>query len=545
MYADGFKYWLAYTKNNIKYYRCCLHKKNCPGRCVVEEGRGLRLTTEHNHSAEPDRIIVEKFRKVLTRRAATETTGLHNIYWEEATNRHGEAALLYSYNLAESAMRKARRKQLPTVPQSVEELTESLKVTDLIRVTCGNRKETFYQTTVNLEEGNSVIFMHIKTLKAIGKVDEMHVDATIECLARPYGHLLTIHAVQEHKGVPILYALLTAKTQSTYAAVFAYLRENYPSQVIPSMILTNFDINMHYALSYTFPEANLKGCWFHYSDAIVERLKQQRLQREIAKGYGSCALRMLLVLPFLPADHMATGLVGLKKWMQEKKVYSLGLSTICTYVEHEWLRAVGPEKMSLFGVTRCINTYVQTFNKELLDSIESNNYTIWHFLDILTHTATKTYMKLSRRGKDTGLPGPKPPRKNIMATEEILRVATEQWIRTPLHLRSPFQFLQLASHCINDSAYSVIVSTISAPPAEKAPSDEATLRKRKVQEEKIDFFSNLTFVEADHTGRILSSDPPPLAFFPKISTAEKIVRSRQRFSLEPPPLVPISRPGVL
>ncbi|XP_055706098.1 uncharacterized protein LOC129803513 [Phlebotomus papatasi] len=544
MYADGFKYWLAYSKNNIKYYRCCLHKKQCPGRCVVEDGRAVRITTEHNHDPEPDRIVVEKFRKVLTRRAATETTDLHNIYWEEASHRHGEAALLYSYNLAESAMRKARRKQLPTVPTTMYELTEALKVSELFRVSCGNRKEAFYRTTVDLEEGSCVIFMHAKTLQAVGKVEEMHVDASVDCIARPRGHLLTIHAVQGHKGVPILYAILTTKSQSTFAAVFAFLRENYPSQVVPSIILTNFDAAMHFALLYTFPEANLKGSWFHYTDAVVGRLKHLRLQREITKGHGACALKMLLVLPFLPADHMAAGLVALKKWMQEKKVFTVGLSTICTYVEHEWLRGVGPEKMSMFGVNRCTNTYVQTFNKELLDTIDGRNNIIWHFLDSLTHIATKTYTKLARRAKDTGLPGPKPPRKTQMATEEIIRVATEQWIRTPLHLRSPFQFLQMASHCINDSNYAVIVSTIAAPPDTPDTPAAPPATKRKAPEPIIDIHSNVTFVEVPQITqplRFISSDPPPLAFFPKVTATKKNLRTRPRFPLEPPPLVPISR----
>ncbi|XP_055692909.1 uncharacterized protein LOC129795546 [Lutzomyia longipalpis] len=542
MYADGFKYWLAYSKNDIKYYRCCLHKKQCPGRCVVEDGRTVRITTEHNHDPEPDKIVVEKFRKVLTRRAATETTDLHNIYWEEASHRHGEAALLYSYNLAESAMRKARRKQLPTIPTTIRELTEALKVSDLFRVTCGNRKEQFYRTTIELEEGSCVIFIHGKTLQAVGKIEEMHVDASVECMAKPRGYLLTIHAVQGHKGVPVMFAFITTKSQSSFAAVFAYLRENYPVQVLPTIILANFDAAMHFGLVYTFPEANIKASWFHYTDAVVGRLKALRLQREIAKGHGACALRMLLVLPFLPADHMAAGLMALKKWMQEKKVYTVGLSSICTYVEHEWLRAVGPEKMSMFGESRCTNSYVQTFNRELMDTMDGRTTIIWHFLDALTHIATKTYTKLMRRGKDAGLPGPKPPRKTQMATEEIIRVATEQWIRTPLHLRSPFQFLQMASHCINDSNYSVIVSTVSIPPdAPDAPPAPAAKRKAPA-EPIIDIFSNVSFIEAPQitTTRYISSDPPPLAFFPKVSSPQKVQRV-SRYPQEPPPLVPISR----
>lgn len=45
------------------------------------------------------------------------------------------------------------------------------------------------------------------------------------------------------------------------------------------------------------------------------------MQRETARGHGSSCLRMLLVLPLLPADYMAPGLEAVRKWAQEKKVF--------------------------------------------------------------------------------------------------------------------------------------------------------------------------------------------------------------------------------
>lgn len=82
------------------------------GRSVTESGK-IRISTEHkhNHPPEPDRVLVDKFRKVLTNRAAAETKDLYTIYWEEASQRYSDAALLYKFSSAEWSMRKARRKQ--------------------------------------------------------------------------------------------------------------------------------------------------------------------------------------------------------------------------------------------------------------------------------------------------------------------------------------------------------------------------------------------------------------------------------------------------
>lgn len=141
--------------------------------------------------------MVEKFRKILTHRAATESTDLYTIYWDEASQ-HVEASLLYTYAAAESAMRKARRKQLPPVPESIQDVGEVLTNSNLFRVHSGQNKDKFYQTMLDLNGSTCLIFAHMKTMEQLGKVDEMYLDASIKMLpnfSTEY-HLLTVHSVQ-------------------------------------------------------------------------------------------------------------------------------------------------------------------------------------------------------------------------------------------------------------------------------------------------------------------------------------------------------------
>lgn len=169
----------------------------CPGRCVVEDAK-VRNSTEHNHAPEPDRVLVDKFRKVLTQRAANETTELYTIYWEEASQRHADAALLYTFTAAESAMRKARRKQLPHVSNTINELDEILANSSLFCITCGTRNDRFYQHTLNVTDATCAVFMHLPTLEAIGHVEELHINfsADAERTTPPVYHLMVVHAVQ-------------------------------------------------------------------------------------------------------------------------------------------------------------------------------------------------------------------------------------------------------------------------------------------------------------------------------------------------------------
>lgn len=164
---------------------------------MVDDNK-IRNTTEHNHPPEPDRVIVDKFRKVLTHRATTETTDLYAIYLEEASQRHQDAALLYTFTAAESAMRKARRKQLPQAPDNVRDLENILRTTNTFRIHSGSRRDPFYQTTLTLnDESSCVIFMHLKTIELLNHIDEIHINDAINLDANIRSHhLLIVHAVK-------------------------------------------------------------------------------------------------------------------------------------------------------------------------------------------------------------------------------------------------------------------------------------------------------------------------------------------------------------
>lgn len=183
------------------YYRCARYKTLCPGRCVVQDAK-IRSSTTHNHPPEPDRVLVDKFRKVLTQRASSETIDLYTIYWEEASQRHSEAALLYTFAAAESAMRKARRKQLPQAPNSIEELADILVNSTSFRIHSGSNRDPFYQTSIALEDGICVIFFHMKTIETLGRIEELQLNTSLDTssmapMSNVY-HLLFFHAVYLH-----------------------------------------------------------------------------------------------------------------------------------------------------------------------------------------------------------------------------------------------------------------------------------------------------------------------------------------------------------
>ncbi|XP_058453543.1 uncharacterized protein LOC131431702 [Malaya genurostris] len=546
MYANGFKYWLAYKKGTSGYYRCCRYKTSCPGRCVVDEDGVIRNTTAHNHPPEADRVIVDRFRKVLTQRAALENTDLHVIYLEEATNRHSDASLLYTFSQAESCMRKARRKQHPQEPCSINELRETLESSDLFRIHTGSNRDEFYQTTIVLEDTTCLILWHNRTIETIGIIDELYVECNLEVASHSAARydLLVGLAINRNHCCTVFYSIMTAKSESGFAAIFAYVKEHLGSFISPTTILTEADEETHNALEKTFPEATIKVYWHHYTTAVLNRMRQLGLGRETARGHASSGLRMLLVLPLLPANYMTPGLEALKKWMNEKNIFSHNFCRLCDYVERSWLGEFGAKKLSMFGQPHSVSCQIKTFLKDFKGQADlQQTMTIWRMLETLTQIVTKQFVKLSKRNKRA--PGverqPKPKRKVQQVQETVMNNATQLWIKTAVHLRNPLQFLQLCSHCINDA---MITESLPVPEsngiAKKVPSPN--VETTSIGDFLCSFDAPILIPELTQATTISASDPPPLAFFPKVIVKRSEVNcstSQICYSLtEPPPLVP-------
>lgn len=59
------------------------------------------------------------------------------------------------------------------------------------------------------------------------------------------------------------------------------------------------------------------------------------------------------------------------------------MNTLCGYIEKKWIRAVGADKMSIFGLPNSIHNHIQTFNNDLKNVIGTAN-TIWSMLGMYT-----------------------------------------------------------------------------------------------------------------------------------------------------------------
>lgn len=479
----------------------------CPGKIMMENGK-IKNVHHHSHEKEAKISIVDKFRKVLTKKAIEKPTKpLVEIYLEETLN-FTEASILYPFQSAESTMRKARAKYKPQVNKTL------LVATEADQKLCNHQhqlqKHYFHEQLQ--EHGITVIFLHQYSLKLLGKIEEIHVDCSVSCRTDDDGdlHLITVLAMLGHQDYPIAFGFVNEKSIEAFSTFFSYIRDKAPNAITPNNILTSCDINLQEALRVSFPDATIKIMWFLYASSVLKFAKQNGMLAMMNKNlFHLSSLKMMLAIPLIPSNYMIPGLDSLKKWMSEKSVSSF--DGLCEYIDTTWLVSDGAEKISIFnGLSHSINNYVQIFNRDLLHAINCDFLKKNQLLEAISKQATKTVAKLN---KSKGAPTLKKAQK---LQKTILETATHNWIKANIHLRRPIQFLQQVSHCIDDGMINFLINF-------------------EVGERKIE--SHETLAIPTFSGFTSASEPPPLIFFQRQQT----VARHPVLSTEPPPLVPILR----
>lgn len=542
MYLDGFKYWLAYTKGDKRYfmrwfldcarfcssyffissyYRCFRSKTmKCPGKIAMESGK-VKHIYQHSHEKETKINIVDKFRKVLTKKAIEKRTKpLVEIYLEETLN-FTEASILYPFQSAESTMRKARAKHKPKTNKQPDVSIDC----DQQQMESRQQLQKHYCHEDLHEHGTTVIFMHQYSVKLLGKIEEIHVDCSISCKSEDSDnenlHLITVLAIVKNQDYPIAFGLVRSKSVEVFSSFFVYIRDKAPTAMLPNNILTSCDVNLQEALRISFPEATIKVMWFFYASSVLKFAKENGMLKLMNKSlFHLSSLKMILAIPLIPSNYMIPGLDSLKKWMSEKTVNFEGL---CEYVDASWLKSDGAERISIFnGLSHSINNYVQNFNRDLLHTLSLDELKKPQLFEAITKQASRAIKKLNR------LKGTPILKKSQKLQKTILDTATHNWVKANIHLRRPIQFLQQVSHCIDDGMINFLINyDVGHHKAEGFIVRDPTLKMS-------DF---ITIVPP-----MLMTEPPPLIFFSKATT---VVRPKTLPPSEPPPLVAISNKQII
>lgn len=189
-------------------------------------------------------------------------------------------------------------------------------------------------------EGEKIIygFGTENFLEILCKADKIYMDGTFSASPKLFTQLYTIHTHYNGHMIPLIYLLLPDKSSKTYQICFEILCAEAKKRNLtfnPAIVQIDFEQAVIKAINAVFPNTEIKGCLFHFSQAIWRRAKKYGLSGKNYKGQVKKIIRLIMALPFLKLNDV------IKVWKnicaKIDKIRILGLSRLKKYCSRTWL----------------------------------------------------------------------------------------------------------------------------------------------------------------------------------------------------------------
>ena len=167
------------------------------------------------------------------------------------------------------------------------------------------------------------------------------MDGTFKCVKRPFRQLFGIHAFvrcgEAVKQVPLVSILMSRYTKLDYDAVWRELIQKVLSGtgVLQEAIL-DFEMAAWISLRNNFPDINIHGCLFHYSQAVFRKVGTFHLIADYKRdGDVRELIKKLFAIPLLPARRMGRAFERIKTGAEEAGA-GPNVMSLLNYVNQTW-----------------------------------------------------------------------------------------------------------------------------------------------------------------------------------------------------------------
>jgi len=165
-------------------------------------------------------------------------------------------------------------------------VTDPRNIPDELRVTLRGRQlpvgDVNHGERFLLYEGDGgrlLIFCARTELQILHQSKYVICDGTFEMAPDDSYQLYTVHGFYHAESVPLVWALLPNKSAATYKEMWTAIQESLMREFgnIGSIqyFLTDFELAAIQAIQNVFPEAVVKGCSFHFRQAIIRRMNEE------------------------------------------------------------------------------------------------------------------------------------------------------------------------------------------------------------------------------------------------------------------------------
>ncbi|WAR31060.1 hypothetical protein MAR_033602 [Mya arenaria] len=185
--------------------------------------------------------------------------------------------------------------------------------------------ENFSRDDIIVEDRRHLIFGIDAQISVLRRASRWYVDGTFKCMRLPFVMLLTIHVFVKRadcsKQVPLLFALMTGRKARDYVAVFESIKNAIVGQCAVEGMVLDYERGLWKAAKDVFPAIELRGCAFHWGQAIWRTVQRLGLATQYSQDRRTHAfIRKVLSLPFLPKEHIRPTFECMKDYTSSEAV---------------------------------------------------------------------------------------------------------------------------------------------------------------------------------------------------------------------------------
>lgn len=386
-------------KTDTHVYWRCTQYKTCPATVTtsLENDTITHVGKNHSHEPEPAKIAIAK-RTVALKKAVKEQVNLpvKRLYSEAFSAADNDDADFVaerpSYLSMKTTLYKQRRMTLPLLPRRIQEVT-------LEGVWAETTQGKPFLLANDGVEDKIMLFSTDENLANLSASEVIFLDGTFKVAPPFFTQMYTVHIKYLDQMIPVVYALLPSKSQEVYLRLFSLITRLCHQRLLPFQprrVQTDFEMAAIQAARVSFPMADIKGCFFHFTQAVWRKVQDVGLVVAYKESPEiKTFVRRLAVLPLVPLQKIDDVWLDLHG-MAPAEVP--GVTELCDYMVNTWVDDVRPRfRRELWNHYQTLeqegtrtNNHLESFHAAFNRSFRTAHPNIFHFVTNLKKRQDET-----------------------------------------------------------------------------------------------------------------------------------------------------------
>ena len=226
-------------------------------------------------------------------------------------------------------------------------------------------------------------------------------DGTFKTVPEIFFQLYTVHGISNNRVFPAVYALATNKRQETYERIFEEI-QNLAGD--PEDFMIDFERAAKNALETTFPNVDVKGCFFHLAQNVYRQVQSHGLAEEYQRNAEfALEVRMIPALAFVPTADVIASFELLDDELSDEA------QPILQYFEGTYIgrrRLDGTRRNPMFDLAMWnvhertrneqprTNNNLEGWHRRFQADVGGHHANFWRFLDVLKREESLTRVQM-------------------------------------------------------------------------------------------------------------------------------------------------------